>query len=117
MYENIEKLQEASRIIYSYTKRDLVGTQLVIYLSVCNHEGINMTDLAAELDMPQGSLSRNVKKLSQYKNKHGNRAGFDLIEAKPDFDNRRTLALYLTDKGRELRAKLEKCLGNEKVKK
>lgn len=110
MYSNVKRLEQAGEVLYNYTKRDLVGTQLMIYLAICNNEGINMKDLAEYLEMPQGSLSRNVKKLSVYRNSKGNKVGFDLIEAKPDYENRRTLALYLTEKGRELRADLEKTL-------
>lgn len=107
-YNYVKALEEVGNIIFTYTKHDLVGTQLMTYLAVCTHEGINMQDLADYLDAPQGSLSRNVKKLGIYKDKNGERAGYGLFDVRPDYENRRTLAIYLSDKGRELRAEIEK---------
>jgi len=109
----ITKLQEALDIIYDFTKEELIGTQLTIFLAVAEREGQEMQELAQTVDKPQGSLSRNIKKLSIYKDSKGNRAGFDLLDVKPSFENRRALAVYLSDRGRKLRAKINKCLGNE----
>lgn len=106
----LERLEEAGNLIHEYTRSDLVGTQLQLFLVICNNEGITSLELAEYLDKPQGSLSRNLKKLSLYKNSKGDMRGFDLIQTRPDYDNRRTLAIYLTDKGRKLKAELKKTL-------
>lgn len=108
--EVLVKLEEAGDLIHEYTRSDLVGTQLQLFLAICNNEGITSLDLADYMGMPQGSLSRNLKKLSLYKDSKGDLRGFDLITSRPDYENRRTLALYLTDKGRKLRAELKQIL-------
>ncbi len=110
MKNNLKILEETFNIVYKYTKKDLVGTQLAALLAVLNNEGINMIELADYLDSPQGSLSRNIKKLSKFKNSKGEMDGFNLIELRQDYENRRTYALYLSEKGRKLRADLNKKL-------
>lgn len=111
--QGIDKLKETLDIIYDYTKEELIGTQLTIFLAVARKEGQEMQELCDTVGKPQGSLSRNIKKLSIYKNRKGNKAGFDLLEVKPSFENRRALAVYLSDKGRKLRAEINKCLGDD----
>lgn len=108
--DTIRKLEQAGNLMHEYTRSDLVGTQMMIFLAVCNNEGITTLELSDYLDMPQGSLSRNLKKLGIYKNSKGEKAGFDLVQARPDYENRRTLAVYLTDRGRRLKAELKKIL-------
>lgn len=110
--EGIQKLEEALEIIYGYTKEELLGTQLAVFLAVARKEGQEMSELTRYVGRPQGSVSRTVKKMSIYKDSKGNRAGYELLEVRPSYENRRALAVYLSDKGRKLRAEVNKCIND-----
>lgn len=96
-----------------HTASDIAITQLTIFLTVCYREGITMTELGEYLNMPQGSVSRNVKVLSRYlvEGENGREVrGYDLIRTEPALDDRRRLAVYLTGKGRYLLGLLQTWL-------
>lgn len=110
MENEITRLERAIKLIHSYTKDELVGTQLMIFLAVAQKEGMEMQELSAYVEKPQGSLSRNIKKLSIYKDNNGNKAGHDLLDVRPSYNNRRALAVHLSQKGRMLKNELQEMM-------
>ena len=68
-----------------------------------------MPELCDMLEMPQGTLSRNVKSLSSYIDRSGritSVGGLGLLYTEQDTNNRHARAVYLTDKGRSVVAEL-----------
>ena len=108
-YENIFKINKIVKYIRENVTNDLALPQLAIYLTVCRDEGITMPELRERLGMPQGSLSRNIKRLSKYY--EGEKIqGYDLLTTIPDIHERKKLAVYLTDQGKALREELNNLL-------
>lgn len=107
--ENIFKINRIVAYIREQVSNDLALPQLAIYLTVCHDEGVTMPELCEKLGMPQGSLSRNVKRLSRYY--EGSKLqGYDLLSTSPDLHDRKRLAVYLTDQGKRLREELNSLL-------
>lgn len=105
----VNQFNHTVQFIRKAVASDLTLSQLAIYLMVCSDEGITMPELAQELDMPQGSLSRNVKRLCSYE-EGGTMQGYDLLTTTPDRRDRKRLAVYLTEKGKALRIELDHLL-------
>jgi DNA-binding MarR family transcriptional regulator len=88
-----------------------------VFTAVAEKEGITMPDLCKHLEMPQGSLSRIVKDLSTYRISEVSGSGglsglkgHGVLEVKPDAIHRKRFAVYLTEKGENLRDKIEATL-------
>jgi len=80
-----------------------------IILLVAQRQGITQTEISEILNMPQGSVSRNCKKLaSAYSEREQGMVGLDLLENRTDYviDSRRH-AVYLTKKGKEMVKKMQ----------
>jgi DNA-binding MarR family transcriptional regulator len=74
---------------------------------ICAEDGITQTELSKKADMPQATVSRNIRVLSVTFDKEAKELkGYDLVEAKPDLYERRRLACFLTKKGLKLRDKM-----------
>jgi len=91
--------------------RDELGTdvpvqQAQILMLVAVFPDIVSKDLCSWLNMLPAGLSRNIKRLSQYKGKDGQIYGYNLMEARPSLDSGRQFSYRLTDKGVELIKKL-----------
>lgn len=118
--DSIARLHRAIELLESNIEEGNSVRQIRIFLAVAEHEGISMPDLAALLDLPQPTLSRNIKLLSRYTEvgPNGERQvkGVDLLTTGPDIDYRRRFAVYLTQKGRELTQKLQEIIGEGKVR-
>ena len=86
--------------------------QLGIIVKVALNPGITHSELAEELVMPQGTVSRNVKRLSTSigEDDDGNvvKIGLDILQNKPDdrIDSRRA-AVWLTKRGKAFVRKLQ----------
>lgn len=83
---------------------EIPAQQLAILFRVAQEPGVTHTDLGRDLDMPQGSVSRNVQKLAiklvSKVRGPSESYGYGLVENRPDYktDSRRN-AVYLTNKG------------------
>jgi DNA-binding MarR family transcriptional regulator len=81
--------------------------QISIFLLVAEKPGITMTDISVELDMPQGTVSRNIKELTKYLDRYKNSCGYDLLKVEPDMEERRRFACFLSNKGKRIVSELE----------
>ena len=83
--------------------KDIAFPQLTVFILVALNQGITQPELAKILKVPQGTVSRNVIKLGdlliQDKNGIWKDLGYNLVEQKPDIDDPRRSACYLTKKG------------------
>jgi len=91
---------------------DMVLGQVAVFLFVAEHEGATMSDAANLMGMLSGTLSRNVKMLSQFRRKgasgnYGEVEGDDLLDVRPDLSERKRNALYLSKRGKEVLRQLE----------
>lgn len=122
--ENKELLTALSLLdAFHKIDREIPIQQQLLFLQIAANEGITMPEVAKLVKdpekgtpMPQGTISRNVKALSVYlKNDPKSpdkrvRAGYALIDARPDMSNRKSLALYLTPKGKQLVKQIEELI-------
>jgi DNA-binding MarR family transcriptional regulator len=104
----------------SYIREQLNGDfalpQLAIFLLVARNEDITMVEIGERLNMPQGTVSRNVKALSKYHTREGNKVnthGYDLLKVEPDLFDRRKFAVTLTTKGKEIKNILDDLLSTD----
>jgi len=101
----IRCLLEALQLLRCRVNRDLPIQHVVLLLTVARHPGITMPELVQTLDMPQGTVSRNVKVLSHsvdWQNGIAVPRGYGLLRTQPSVDNRQMLAVYLTGRGEAL---------------
>ncbi len=87
-----------------YTRAQMLLSSLGLYrgqpilLSVLwRHEGLAHSELAAELDVTPATITKMLQRMEQ--------AGF--VSRRPDPDDQRISRVYLTDKGREIRAQVD----------
>src|ERR1700761_2752142 len=81
------------------------------FLTIAQHEGMSMGELAQHLGIAQSSASRNIAALSKW---HSfGKAGHDLVEAHEDPRERRRKLVQLTPKGRRLIAMLKAIVAGE----
>jgi DNA-binding MarR family transcriptional regulator len=112
------KLQQFFQTM-EYLRKELGGEyapqQLSILLLVSMRPGITHNELSAALNMPQGTVSRNVTKLCSRKHpKTGREIGYGLVENRMDelYDSRRN-AVHLTVKGKQFIAKIKSAIGGD----
>jgi DNA-binding MarR family transcriptional regulator len=112
----ITQLTRAMEILRKKVYAELPIQQIVLLLQVAENEGITMPELAAKCDMPQGTTSRNLRMLSSFVDKGSTRGkaaelkGHGLLKTEPSLYNRRSLAVFLTKKGKSVVAQLGKTL-------
>jgi len=79
---------------------------VMLLLAIAEEDGITQPKIADKLGWPQGTVSRNVKKLSVYlvESETGakRKAGYELVEQRPDTFDRKANAVYLTPKGKKV---------------
>ncbi|MGE5552990.1 MAG: MarR family winged helix-turn-helix transcriptional regulator [Betaproteobacteria bacterium] len=99
--------------VVAYLRRnlhpDFALPQLHIFLLVCQRPGITQTEIEEALGMPHGSVSRNVKMLSRFnvpENGEIVQMGYGLVRTEPDLTERRRNAVWLTQRGEEVRDEL-----------
>lgn len=81
------------------------------FLTIAQHEGLSMGDLAQRLAIAQSSASRNIAALSRW---HSfGKAGHDLVEAQEDPRERRRKIVSLTPRGHRLVADLKALVAGE----
>lgn len=101
------KLVDTLREIYPPMTLEMAG----VFLVICYHERVPLTDIAKRLNIHQVAVSRNVSDLShgQYKGPRTNK-GFGLVQTEEDPQNRVRKIAYLTPKGTELKQQLVRIL-------
>lgn len=112
----IDRLLDILQLLRVRLNRDLPLQQAVLLLTVAGRPGITMPELMAVLDMPQGTVSRNVKALSHSVTWQSGIAvprGYGLLRTQPSVDNRQVLAVYLTGRGEALVEEIARRLGGE----
>lgn len=115
MAQGIEKLAKAMEV-FSHIYAELPLQQISLFLEIAKQEGVTMPELTKILDMPQGTLSRNVKALGVYLKDSPDspgtkvKLGHDLVETRPDLYNRKSLAVYLTQRGKEVVQQLDEII-------
>jgi DNA-binding MarR family transcriptional regulator len=83
------------------------------FLTIAQHEGLSMGDLAQRLGIAQSSASRNIAALSRW---HSfGKDGHDLVEALEDPRERRRKIVSLTSRGHRLIAALRALVSGEAV--
>lgn len=94
--------------------------QILIFLAVAVNEGVSMRTIGKIFPyMSQSSISRNVRMLEAptpgpIESTLGIKPkGHGLIETRRGVENRRAVILYLTDKGKEIRDKIESYTSGE----
>ena len=92
-------------IFRTHLSRQLPSQHISLFLLVALKPGISQADLSRELQMPQGTVSRNVKLLSTYFEQNGRgrcAKGYGLLQTRPLADRSPALGVHLTDKGEGL---------------
>ena len=109
----IARFAASVQILRQALSKELPSQQIVLYLSVVQQPGITMPELCRQLNMPQGTVSRNVKALSEYAERIDGVLvvkGYGLIRTEPDCSNPHCLAVYPTGKGIKLAHSLAAAL-------
>ncbi|HET8727699.1 MAG TPA: MarR family transcriptional regulator [Alphaproteobacteria bacterium] len=103
----IEVLEEFRRL-----DPDMPIQYALSFLTLARHEGLSIRELAERLDIAQSSASRNVAALGEW---HSFRKpGHDLVQAKEDPRERRRKIVTVTERGRDLLARLDALLCGER---
>ena len=114
---DIDRIFKVVEHLRKNVNKDFPSQHVAIFLAVAQNPGITMPELIRQLDMPQGTLSRNVKLLSRFmehENGKSSLRGHDLLRTEPVPTGRHALAVYLTDKGEFLLRELQDILGESK---
>jgi len=112
---NLENMAKAIKYFCTVTeKKDMPLYWLAFFLLVAKNaeHGITTKEASEEIGMTQGIASRTVKLMSLYRNPETNqREGLGLlIPLQNDETFRARQKVYLTDKGREIAAKLQEIM-------
>ncbi len=89
-------------IFRQYSSRLSLTAPQAFHLLSVPVDGISMSGLANKLGLDTSTLTRNIQKLEK----------LDLVRRKQDRNDKRILAVYLTDKGRGKVEKIEESLLN-----
>ncbi len=113
MVQEISKLSRVIELLRRQLNKDLPSQHIALLLAVAQKPGITMPELCQHLDMPQGTVSRNVKLMSHYCDKKGDgvtKKGYGLLETDQAPSNRYQLAVFLTAEGGRLIEKLVRVM-------
>lgn len=100
-------LKEVINYFGTVTRDDFPAQQLTIFLHIAIHERKTIHEIHQELKMPQGSVSRNIQKLSRYRERRsGEILGYNLLHTERDLEYPNRVAVTLTPLGKEVRDKL-----------
>ena len=111
----ISRLAKVVEHLRKNVNKDLPSQHLAIYLAVAENPGVTMPELIRQLDMPQGTLSRNVKLLSRFMVHEKGQSvmkGHDLLRTESVPTGRHALAVYLTDRGEFLLREIEDIMAD-----
>lgn len=105
MDSKLRSLSRAVRLIRQEVNHELPIQQLAMLLEVSLNEGVSMSELSRSLKMGQGSVSKNVKLMSQFIDA-GVLKGFGLLSTSQDLAERRRFIVNTTAKGRDFLQRL-----------
>ena len=88
----------------------LVITDLLVFLYVCENEGLNVKELASVARLTEATTSRRARALGEPDAPGAMSPAVGLVEAYQGDDGRARL-LYLTEKGRHVRDQLQDIIG------
>jgi len=111
----VSRMLEAMELLRKRVHREMPIQHIVLLLTVAENPGVTMPELVSRLDMPQGTVSRNVKVLSSYvewENGVARSRGRNLLRTLPDAENRHILAVYLTGRGEALVQELARTVNS-----
>lgn len=114
MNREVIHLFDALRLIRQRVSKDMPTQQILLLLTVARRPGITMPELMQTLDMPQGTVSRNVKALAHsvsWQNGIAVPRGYGLLRTMPSSENRQVLAVFLTGRGETLIEELARQIG------
>ena len=118
---DLGRLFDAVEMLRKQVKKDMPSQHIALLLTVSQHPGASMPELCDLLEMPQGTLSRNVKVLSSYgecSERFAKVEGLGLLYTEQDKDSRHARAVFLSEKGQavidDLNAVLNPDLENNK---
>lgn len=108
--QNVKNLQRSLAFL-----RTAVGElgliQLIMLLEIFERDGITQYELAEDLGLLQGTVSKNCRRFATVE-KHDRKTGetflegMDLIKLRPDPHEYRRLACFLTGKGKQVKHQL-----------
>jgi DNA-binding MarR family transcriptional regulator len=98
---NLAKLKDAAEKFREETKGDAALRLFIIFTSIAAKPGVGQQDLVRDLDVPDASVSRPVNMLAKE---------MGLVQFVPDPEDYRIKRLYLTPKGEQLKAKLNRII-------
>ena len=117
MMNGINRVARVIEHLRRNINKDLPSQHIAIFLAVAENEGVTMPELIRQLDMPQGTLSRNVKLLSRFMAQENGRTilkGHDLLRTEPVPTGRHALAVFLTDSGKFLLREIQDIMDEGK---
>lgn len=89
---NVAKLSDVITCLRTELNKELPIQHIALLLEVVQQPGISMQLLMGRLDMPQGSVSRNVKLLSTPGR------DYELLHTEQDLVNRKQVVVFPTEK-------------------
>lgn len=107
MDSKLRAFSRAIRLLRQEVNHEMPIQQVAMLLEVSLNEGVSMSALGRSLKMGQGSVSKNVKLMSQFIDE-GQLKGFGLLSTDQDLAERRRRLVYTTSKGKTF---LEKLVG------
>ncbi len=117
--QGLTRLARVIELLRKQLNKDLPSQHIALLLAVAQQPGITMPELCKMLDMPQGTVSRNVKLMSHFCDKKGNNSvakkGYGLLETDQAPSNRYQLAVFLTTEGERLVQKLARLMDHEQA--
>lgn len=108
--DDIDRVAKVIEHLRKHVNKDLPSQHIAILLAVIQSPGITMPELITQLNMPQGTLSRNVKLLSRHiadDNGRSRLKGHDLLRTEPAKAGRHALAVFLTENGKFLMREIQ----------
>lgn len=88
--------------------------QLYMVLITARYEGLSQQDFMSHLNVPAGTVSRNLSKLGSkfVEDRSGNLVdvGYGLLETRSDPDDSKKNTVHLTKRGKRFIQKLKECL-------
>ena len=117
--QELTRLSQVIELLRKQLNKDLPSQHIALLLAVAQQPGITMPELCKQLDMPQGTVSRNVKLMSHFCDKKGNdgvtKRGYGLLETDQAPSNRYQLAVFLTAEGERLVQKSARAMEQKKT--
>jgi DNA-binding MarR family transcriptional regulator len=121
MHDELRKLDEVINIFQREVASDVALSQLKLFVTIAQEEGVTQHELTERLQLNPGTISRNLRMLSKFAEPGAGGTkvlkGYDLVDQHPDIYERRRLACHLTIKGHQLKEKILSAMACDGKKK